>query len=91
MKNVDNVIDPRQRNDTIPGSFILIPQLENTRANERQWPVVAWPFTLLQLPKLECKVLPHILGQGLEDFPGVVLPSDDGARRNFRWTAPESD
>lgn len=91
MENVDDVIDPRLINDTIPDSLILIPQFEGTRANGRQWPVIAWPFALLQLPKFESKILPYLLRKGLEGFPGIAFPSDGGVIRNFRWIAHKGE
>lgn len=91
MKNVDDVIDPRQIDDAIPGSLILIAQFKNARANQRQRPVIAGPFALLQLPKLESEVLSYVLREGLGNGPGVALPSDCRIFGRFSWVAHKSE
>src|SRR5579859_6909019 len=83
MKNVNHVINPRQINDAIPGSFILIAQFKNASANGRQRPVIAWALALLQLPKLESEVLSYVLRERLENLPGVALPSDGRVPGDF--------
>src|SRR6266852_4688052 len=76
VQDVDHIFDPRQVNDAIPGSLILISQLKNARANRRQGPVVGRSLALLQLPELKSQVLPNAVRERVEHLSGVALPSD---------------
>lgn len=69
----------------------MIAQFKNAWANRWQRPVIAWPFALLQLPKLEAEVLSYVLWKGLENLPRVAFPSDGGVSGGFSWVAHKSE
>src|SRR5258707_10539276 len=78
MQHMDHVFNPRQIYEPVPASLILVPQLENARADRLQRSVVARPLAFLQLPKLKADVLSHAVRKGLQHLFGIPFPHDDG-------------
>jgi len=76
VKNVNHVFDPRQVNDAIPSSLILVAQLKDARTNRRQRSKVPGPLALLELPQLKTEILPDRFREGLKNFPGIAFPKD---------------
>lgn len=91
MKDMNHIVDPRQIDDSIPGALVLIAKFKNARADRRQRSVIAWPFTLLQLPEVKSKILPDTLWEGLENLSGIAFPNDGGISWPFGVIAHESD
>lgn len=52
MENIGHVFYPRQVNDAIPRSFILVPEFKDAGTYRRQRPIITGPLTLLKLPQL---------------------------------------
>src|ERR1700730_735972 len=61
MQHMNYVADPRQIDYAIPGSLILISQLENSRTDYAHWPVVVRLLSLWQKTQLKSQVLPGLL------------------------------
>jgi hypothetical protein len=91
VKDIDHIVDPRQVNDAIPGSLILISQLKNLRANRRQRSVISRSLALLKLPELKSQVLPNAVRERVEDLSGVALPSDGCVLGFSIWLLTKGD
>ena len=74
MQNVNHIIYSRQIDNAIPGSLILLAKFKNANAYRREGPVIFWPFSQLQAPKLKPEVLPDTLRELLKNLSRVALP-----------------
>jgi hypothetical protein len=91
VKNIDHVFDPRQVNNTIPSSLILVAQLKDARTNRSQRSIVPWTLALLELPQLKSEILRDRIREGLENLPGVAFPNNRSEFGFFVLAAHESN
>src|SRR5665213_1186443 len=85
VQHIDGVFDTRQVHHSVPGLFVRVFQLENSRADRLHRPYLQPRRpSVLHFPQRVAEIPLHRLRPRLQNFPRIAFPGDRSHFRFFR-------